>query len=121
MQAKHATEKTAPKKTGEAENAKRPDEKSKRKSTDSQPSNSEKTSNPSAHFDSPDEVAKSKLLSQADKVKALKKWEEDARIMSVAAEEGMGGGEPSRLDEVSEAQVEINAPSQKSKRPTKAG
>jgi hypothetical protein len=61
-------------------------------------------------------------LSEHQKLQALSNWEEDARRLSVAEEEGMTGGEKSRLDEVMEAQGELSVSSQRRKSaPTKTG
>lgn len=65
---------------------------------------SEAVKNPVENFDAPIDVARDANLSEEEKREALRRWEYDARQLSVAAEEGMAGGEPSRLDEVKEAQ-----------------
>ena len=56
--------------------------------------------NPAAHFPSPADVAGDARLSPRQKRAALATWEQDARQLAVATEEGMSGGEPARLDEV---------------------
>ena len=53
---------------------------------------------------------------------ALTEWEQDAVRLSVATEEGMSGGEPSRVDEVKDAQTNLLAKATKRPfPPTKAG
>ena len=46
-------------------------------------------SNPAAVFDKPDDIVKNRELTAREKTKALQEWELDARLTSVAAEEGM--------------------------------
>jgi hypothetical protein len=64
--------------------------------------------NPEANFDSPQSIVKNRQLSSRQKEEALKKWEEHARSLSVADQEGMTGGEETRLDEVKEAQAKLS-------------
>ena len=77
--------------------------------------------NPSAHFPSPDTVLKDRRLSPDDKKAALAQWEQDARLLAVATEEGMGGGEPARLDEVKQAQARLPGDIPPSPSPAKSG
>jgi hypothetical protein len=79
--------------------------------------------NPASEFDRPADVVKSKELSTEEKKKALKEWEVDARLMQVASEENMSGGEPSRLDEVKKAQAKVGgeAACEDADPPTKTG
>lgn len=65
--------------------------------------------NPAAHFEAPADVVEHPALSEEEKRKALDTWEEDARLLSVATQEGMSGGTPSKLAEVAEAKSELNA------------
>jgi len=65
--------------------------------------------NPAAHFEAPADVVEDPALSEEEKRKALNTWEEDARLLSVATQEGMSGGTPSKLAEVAEAKLELNA------------
>ena len=76
---------------------------------------------PSTHFDTPAEVVETRELSRNEKAKALDNWEEDSRRLAVATEEGMTGGEPSRVTEVADAKAELGVKSRKSRSPTKAG
>jgi len=59
--------------------------------------------NPADHFSRPMDVARSDTLSKEEKLSVLKAMEIDARELSVAAEENMGGGEQASLAEVHEA------------------
>jgi hypothetical protein len=59
--------------------------------------------NPTAHVATPTDLLKLQELSVREKRQALDNWEEDARRLAVATDEGMTGGEPSRLAEVAEA------------------
>ena len=80
----------------------------------------QKLANPEAHFPSPAAVAEDAKLSTGQKRAALAIWEQDARQLAVATEEGMAGGQPARLDEVKAAQgslpgLETAAPSSPAK------
>lgn len=55
---------------------------------------------PAAVFGSPEEVERDDSLSREEKLAILESWEEDAHELAVAEDESMGGGEPSRLEEV---------------------
>jgi hypothetical protein len=82
----------------------------------------QKVEDPVGNFASPADVVKDETLTTKQKHDALTEWEQDAVRLSVATEEGMSGGEPSRLDEVMDAQSEL--PGKAVKRPsspTKAG
>ena len=82
----------------------------------------QKVEDPVGNFASPTDVVKDDALSVKQKKDALTEWEHDAVRLSVATEEGMSGGEPSRLDEVKDAQSKL--PGKAVKRPsspTKAG
>ena len=63
--------------------------------------------NPSREFSHPSQVLTSKDLSRIEKAKVLKQWELDARLLQVASEEGMTGGEPNMLADVKKAQEEL--------------
>lgn len=77
---------------------------------------------PARCFATPHEVVVNDELTPKQKEKALSNWEEDARRLSVAEEEGMTGGEKSRLDEVKEAQGELPQTTRDRKSaPTKSG
>lgn len=77
--------------------------------------------NPSSFFDHPMELVKSRQLTRDEKKAALENWELDSRLMSVASEEGMGGGEPALLDEVAEAKTALHMETQRPAGPTKLG
>jgi hypothetical protein len=82
----------------------------------------QKVEDPVGNFASPLDVVKDDALSVEQKKLALTEWEHDAVRLSVATEEGMSGGEPSRLDEVKDAQSELpGKPAKRPSSPTKAG
>jgi hypothetical protein len=76
---------------------------------------------PADHFRTPVDVLHYPGLSDKDKKRVLDAWENDARRLSVATEEGMGGGEPSRLAEVAEAKAELGLGGDRKPSPTKVG
>ena len=77
---------------------------------------------PAAHFPAPADVAGDARLSPRQKRAALATWEQDARQLAVATEEGMSGGEPARLDEVKVAQADLPGRAQRAARsPAKTG
>jgi len=58
---------------------------------------------PAAVFKTPREVLDSDTMTTPQKLEVLKRWETDALLLSVATEENMGGGEPSRIEDVRHA------------------
>jgi hypothetical protein len=58
---------------------------------------------PADVFRRPADVLAASDLSDEDKKKILDQWEVDAQGLSRASDEGMGGGESSRLTEVEDA------------------
>lgn len=58
---------------------------------------------PAAVFAHPRDVLDSDAMTAEQKLELLKRWETDAIQLSIATEENMGGGEPSRIDEVRHA------------------
>ena len=58
---------------------------------------------PSKVFKLPKDVLQTDSLTAEQKLEVLKRWETDALLLSVAAEENMGGGEPSRIEDVRHA------------------
>jgi hypothetical protein len=86
-----------------------------------EPPMKELVASPTTHFDKPADILADPKLSDAQKKKILDAWEEDARRLSVATEEGMTGGEPSRIAEVAEAKVELGIDDKRKASPTKAG
>lgn len=59
--------------------------------------------NPVEIFKRPIDVVNSEDLTIDQKLEVLKRWETDALLLSVADEENMGGGEPSRIEDVRHA------------------
>jgi hypothetical protein len=64
--------------------------------------------NPAKCFETPQHVLDDPQLSVTQKRKILHQWEQDARLLSVAEEEGMGGGEESMLHRVMRALEAVN-------------
>jgi hypothetical protein len=56
--------------------------------------------NPSKYFSSPQEVLSHPGLSRETKLDILHQWETDARLLAVADEENLQGGESSQLGAV---------------------
>jgi hypothetical protein len=76
--------------------------------------NDEKVTNPSTEFEMPKDLIKDSDLSHADKRQALDTWEQDARQLMTASNEGMPGKEEgletiknNPLDEVVQAKDKI--------------
>jgi hypothetical protein len=59
--------------------------------------------NPAEVFKLPKDVVTSEDLTTDQKLEVLQRWETDALLLSVAQEENMGGGEPSRIEDVRHA------------------
>ncbi|MCX7355222.1 MAG: hypothetical protein NTY59_10395 [Alphaproteobacteria bacterium] len=59
--------------------------------------------NPAKCFETPQHVLDDHKLTVTQKRKLLEQWEQDARQLAVAEEEGMGGGEESMLHRVKRA------------------
>ena len=75
-----------------------------------------KLEKPANHYKSPDDIVKDKDLSLAEKKQALNTWEQDARQMLTASNEGMEGDQEGldrrvshRLGEVVRAKDKIGA------------
>jgi hypothetical protein len=62
---------------------------------------------PAKVFGTPDEVLACDSITKEQKRKILRRWEMDARLMAVAEEEGMTGGESNQLDLVGKALLEL--------------
>lgn len=81
---------------------------------DVKPKEDPKIENPTAHFDKPNDVVHDVNLSPDEKKKALNTWEQDARQLLTASNEGMPGSEEgaqpdddNRLGEVVQAKDKI--------------
>ncbi len=91
-------------------------------SNDVKPTTKELVENPVTHFDHPMDVTESPKLTDKQKKAALDRWEEDARRLAVATEEGMTGGEPSRMVDVTEAKTALGVEeTERRPSPTKTG
>ena len=64
---------------------------------------------PANEFERPVDVVDSGNLSDKQKKRILNQWEVDAQGLSRASDEGMTGGEPSRLTEVQDARRKISS------------
>ena len=58
---------------------------------------------PASYFDSPQDVVDAAGLEPAQRIEILKRWESDARLLMVASDENMPGGEHQQLQAVQEA------------------
>jgi len=63
---------------------------------------------PASEFKQPGDVVEHSSLPKEDKKKILNQWQADADALSRANDEGMGGGEPTKLDEVQRAQRNLD-------------
>lgn len=64
--------------------------------------------NPSKYFHTPQDVLVHPTLSRESKIEILRQWEADARLMSVAEEENMTGGEHGHLGAVVSALIALD-------------
>ena len=80
----------------------------------------EAAKSPAGEFSSPNAVVEHEDLSAQTKRKILEEWEQDARQIAVASEEGMTGGKPIQLHEVKAAQAKLGTPAKKPA-PNKSG
>ena len=69
-----------------------------------------KLAKPHAVFDAPHEVVIDPVLSKRQKIDVLDALEQDARQLSIAASEGMTGGEPTGLHDVLDAKDTLALP-----------
>jgi hypothetical protein len=79
---------------------------------------------PTRFYKRPGEVVQDRRLSRDEKLAILEAWELEARELSVAADENMSGGEPSLLQDVVQARVDLGEttdPAKAGGAPTKHG
>jgi hypothetical protein len=84
----------------------------------------EAKANPTRYYRRPVEVLRDRRLNRREKLEILEAWELEARELAVASEENMAGGEPSMLEEVVQARVElgdVTDPADDNGAPTKHG
>ena len=62
---------------------------------------------PTRFYKRPGEVVHDRRLTHREKLKILEAWEMEARALSVAADENMSGGEPTLLQDVVQARVDL--------------
>ena len=85
---------------------------------------SEAVNTPTRYYQRPRQVIQDRRLNRNEKLAILDAWELEARSLSVASEENMGGGEPTLLSEVVEARISLGEhadPTQDNGAPTKHG
>jgi len=75
---------------------------------DSKEIREDKLERPHSHFDRPREVVADPALSKEEKMEALETLEQDARLLTTATQEGMTGGEESKLREVLDAKTALS-------------
>ena len=82
---------------------------------------------PSAVFESPDDVLRASDLGEEDKLRILERWESDARLLQIATEENMGAGEGvsseggALLQRVHDAMAGLGSRPKAPSSPTKSG
>jgi hypothetical protein len=76
--------------------------------------------NPWKVFRNPMEVASHPSLSATDKQQILETWQDDAKNLATAEAEGMVGGEPNRLTEVSNAKEKVKDVGQPESTPSRS-
>lgn len=64
-------------------------------------------------FEHPEDVLAARGLSNHEKKRILERWAEDARTLSIADDEGLGGGEPNRLADVMQAKGQMATPNER--------
>lgn len=62
---------------------------------------------PARYYQAPTDVVRDRRFGDRERLEILQAWERDARALSVADDEGMSGGEPSRLKTVVQARMEV--------------
>ena len=67
----------------------------------------EAKANPTRYYRRPSDVVRDRRLKREEKLAILEAWELEARELAVAAEENMSGGEPSLLQDVVDARIEL--------------
>ena len=75
--------------------------------TPSEPVKPTKIESPVRHYEKPQDVLKDSTLSDQSKRKALDNWEVDAQALQRADDEGMSGGESSKLLDVVDAKERL--------------
>ena len=67
----------------------------------------EAKANPTRYYSRPRDVLRDRRLRRSEKLAILEAWELEARSLSVASEENMSGGEPTLLEDVVNARIEL--------------
>lgn len=76
---------------------------------------------PTLIYHSPNDVLVDQQLNNEQRLQVLKRWEQDARELDVAQEEGMTGGESSLLAEILDAMETLDVDLTSAEAPTKQG
>ena len=76
---------------------------------------------PTLVYQQPNEVLVDQRLDNSQKIKILKRWEQDQRELDVAQEEGMTGGETSQLGVILQALESLGYEPEAVEAPTKHG
>jgi hypothetical protein len=82
----------------------------------SKETSSTKLEKPHSHFDNPEQVLADPTLSTQEKLEALDALEQDARLLATATEEGMIGGEQSKLRDILNAKEALEGRSSGAKK-----
>jgi hypothetical protein len=67
----------------------------------------EAKANPTRYYRMPREVVQDRRLTREEKLAILDAWEVEARELAVASDESMTGGEPSLLQDVLDARLDL--------------
>jgi len=76
---------------------------------------------PTLIYHNPNDVLVDRQLNDEQRLQILKRWEQDARELDVAQEEGMTGGESSLLAEILNAMERLDVDMPSAEAPTKQG
>ena len=67
-----------------------------------------KAASPIRHYEKPEEVVTDDSLNKGQKAKVLETWQNDAEALQRAEDEGMSGGESSKLIDVMKAKLKLD-------------
>ena len=77
-------------------------------SKEPEPETPSKVESPSQHFERPKDVLRDPSLDTGEKKAVLETWATDAEALQRAEDEGMGGGEPSKMIDVVSAKKDLD-------------
>ncbi|MEQ1754377.1 MAG: hypothetical protein ABL973_09620 [Micropepsaceae bacterium] len=81
----------------------------------------DKKVNPSSSYLRPDDIVNDAALTNEQKIAILREWHYDALRLQDAAQENMAGGEPDRLQAVSNALLKLGVAASEDSKPSDAG